>query len=363
MAPCHPEPGAREAGDEGSAFSPAQIRAIVRVSPSPSIRAAILAGALLSANVRLAQTQIRRPSTTPLPPPSLVHGRLVTVDDGPVAGMRALIDWGSVVDTVLFDAIGRFAMLPGSSRGDSLTLIVEAADSGRYHRVRARISAQRISGALDVLLIPRLWRVDGGRFAGAEVPIDVDAVLRRGDDRGSFGRLRGKQLIGWTVGSFPVPVVLRRDSGSRLSEDDSIAFWSTVRTVEQSLGGRYFLPAGDTLLRGTIYPVDIRIDPRLNADAKTWVSWNRDGQIFEGLISFRSSAELRSESVVGHELLHLLGFGHTAAWPSTLSPRITNGTGVTAADVAYAQLLLRAHELERSLEIVGGFTASMLSRP
>ena len=334
----------------------------MRASPRSIIRATLLTGVLLCADVPFASAQIRRPSTTPLPPPSLVRGRLVTVDDGSVAGMRALIDWGSVVDTVLFDAVGRFAMLPETSRGDSLTLIVEAADSGRYHPVRARLAVQRISGSLDVLLIPRLWRVDGGRFAGAEIPIDVEAVLRRGDDRGSFGRVRGKQLIGWTVGSFPVPVVIRRDSGSRFSEDDSIAFWSTVRNVEESLGGRFFLPAGDTLLRGTIYPVDIRIDPRLNADAKTWVSWNRDGQIFEGLISFRSAAELRSESVVGHELLHLLGFGHTAAWPSTLSPRITNGTGVTATDVAYAQLLLRAHELERSLEIAGGFTASTLAR-
>ena len=333
----------------------------MRASPCPIVGAALVAGALLCVDPRIAFAQLRR-ATSPLPPPNLVHGRLVTVDDGPVESVRALIDWGSVVDTVLFDAIGRFAMLPQTGAGDSLTLLVEPGDSGRYHPVRARLSVQRLSGALDVLLIPRIWRVDGGRFSGAEIPIDVDAVLRRGEDRGSFGRVKGKQLIGWTVGSFPVPVVLRHDGGSRFSAEDSIAFWSTVRTVEESLGGRFFLPAGDTLLRGTIYPVDIRIDPRLNADAKTWVSWNRDGQIFEGLISFRTAAELRSEPVVGHELLHLLGFGHTAAWPSTLSPRITNGGGVTATDVAYAQLLLRAHELERSLAIAGGFAASMLSR-
>jgi hypothetical protein len=289
---------------------------------------------------------------------SLVRGQLVTVDDGPVGGMRTLVDWGGTVDTVLLDSLGRFAMLPETLLRDSVTLIVEPTDGGRYHPLRARLPIQRLAGALDILLVPRIWRIDGGRFAGTEIPIDVDAVLRRGEDRGSFGRVKGKQLVGWTAGSFPVPIVLRHEGDRPFSEADSTAFWANVRRVEEALGGSFFLPAGDTLLRGTIYPVDIRIDPRINADAKTWVSWNKEGQIFEGLISFRDYAQLRNESVVAHELLHLLGFGHTAAWPSTLAPRINTDRGVTAMDVAYAQLLMRAHELERRREIAGGFTAS-----
>jgi hypothetical protein len=327
-----------------------------------SVRAAsLLAGLLFGAGTRVADGQLWS-AATPQRALSLVHGRLVAVDDRPVAGMRAWLDWGSSVDTILLDAIGRFATLPQTFVHDSVTLIVQPSDSGRYHPLRARLPMGRLSEALDVLLVPRVWRIDGGRFDGVEIPIDVDAVLRRGSDRGSFGRVKGRQLVGWTVGSFPVPVVLRHDAGLRFSAADSIAFWAIVRTVEESLGGQFFLPAADTLLRGTIYPIDVRIDPRLSADAKTWVSWNREGQIFEGAISFRSHSQLRNESVVAHELLHLLGFGHTAAWPSTLAPRLIAGGGVTASDVAYAQLLLRAHELERRLAIVGGFTASAPSR-
>ncbi len=325
---------------------------------SISLRAASLsltvAGVLggLCAAARPAGAQL---FPVPQPAPTLVHGRLVAVDDGPVAGMRAILDWGGAVDTVLFDAVGRFAMLPPAVVGDSATLIVEQNDGERYYPVRARFALDRVAKALDVLLVPRVWRIDGGRFAGVEVGIDIDAVLRRGADRGSFGRVSAhqpNQLVGWTSASFPVPVVLRRDGTADVTESDSVAFWATVRDVEQSLGGRFFVPAGDTLLRGTIYPVDIRIDPRLNAVAQTWVSWNRDGRIFEGLISFRNGAALRNESVVAHELLHLLGFGHTGAWPSTLAPRLTDDRGVTASDVAYAQLLLRVHELERRTDIV-----------
>jgi hypothetical protein len=330
------------------------------IAASISVRtAALVAATLLGVGGRLAGAQLWSVAT-PHRALTLVHGRLVTVDDGPVAGMRAVLDWGggAAPDTIPFDAIGRFAALPSAFARDSVTLAVEPTDSGRYYPVRARLAVARLDRALDVLLIPRVWRIEGGRFAGAEVSISVDAALRRGSDRGSFGRVVANQLIGWTVGSFPVPIVFRHDGGSVLTDADSVAFWESVRRVEESLGGQFFLPAGDTLLRGTIYPVDIRIDPRLNADAKTWVSWNGDGQIFEGLISFRGRAELRNASVVAHELLHLLGFGHTAAWPSTLAPRIANGHGVTAIDVAYAQLLLRAHELERRLEIVGGFSAS-----
>lgn len=323
--------------------------------------ASLLAAVVLVVGARVVDGQLWS-APTPQRALTLVHGRLVTVDDGPVGGMRAWIDWGRSVDTIVFDSLGRFATLPEPFAADSITLVVQPTDSGRYYPVRARLAVDRIAHTLDVLLVPRVWRIDGGRFAGVEIPIDVDAVLRRGSDRGSFGRVKGKQLVGWTDGSFPVPVVLRHDAGLPISAADSAAFWSAVRAVEQSLGGPFFLPAGDTLLRGTIYPIDVRIDPRIDADAKTWVSWNRDGQIFEGVISFRTHAQLRSEAVVAHELLHVLGFGHTAAWPSTLSPRLISGGGVTATDVAYAQLLLRAQALERRRAMVGGFTASSPSR-
>ncbi len=104
---------------------------------------------------------------------------------------------------------------------------------------------------------------------------------------------------------------------------------------------------------GRVYPVDVGVGP-VTAAAVTYVSWDHDGNIFEGSVTFRSLRELRELSIVEHELMHVLGFGHTTAWPSAVEAQPPPGRTVTAEDAAYAQLLLRAHALEADPLLVAG---------
>lgn len=86
----------------------------------------------------------------------------------------------------------------------------------------------------------------------------------------------------------------------------------------------------------------------------TYVSWDSDGNVFEGSVSFRSAREIRNRSIVEHELMHVLGFGHTTAWPSAVEAAAPPDRTITAEDAAYAQLLLRAHALEADPLVVAG---------
>jgi hypothetical protein len=186
------------------------------------------------------------------------------------------------------------------------------------------------------------------------VAVDPDAALRRAPDFGSFGRVSSTRVVGWMPGGFPIPVVLRHDGGSRISAADSAAFWDAARDVEQSLGGRFFMPWNDTIMRGRIFPVDVRVDRSISGAGMTFITWDSDGNIFEGSVRFHGSPEMQIPGVVEHELMHVLGFGHTTAWPSAMETRAFRVRTVTEEDVAYAQLLMVVHAAQQDPLVVGG---------
>jgi hypothetical protein len=171
---------------------------------------------------------------------------------------------------------------------------------------------------------------------------------------GSFGRVAASRIVGWLPESFPIPIVFERGRGRSVSASDSAAFWRAAHDVEEAIGGKYFVPWNDTTMHDGVYPVDVRIDPRTPGAGLTFVSWDRDGNIFEGSIRFRSAIDMRIAGVVEHELMHVLGFGHTLAWPSAMEARPTTDRGVTVEDVGYAQLLMRVRELEQDRLVIGG---------
>lgn len=257
------------------------------------------------------------------------------------------------VDTLDVDASGRFSGLPRVAVGDSITIDLIPAEGARYFGARVVVTSARIDREIRVLLIPRQWSIQNGRYAGSVVPIDRDAVVRRAPEHPGFGRVRGERVLGWVPGSYPLPVVLRHDDGSRISADDSTAFWSAARGVEEAIGARLFRPVMDTTLANRIYPVDVRVDPRISMAGITFVGWAADGNIFDASVRFHSTVEIRTPGIVEHELMHVLGFGHTAAWPSAMGERAT-GRSITAEDVGYAQLLMRVHDLQEDSLVVGG---------
>lgn len=296
---------------------------------------------------------------------ALLTGRLIALDSQPVRGVQVIVRWNehSVlggVDTLQVDSAGRFGVLPREISSDSVSFVIDPSHSSRYDAARVVVSRERLADEIRILLVPKHWTIRRGRFAGFEVSIDPAAVVRRAPDFGSFGRMNGAHVVGWMRGSAPIPIVLRHEDGSRITAGDSLAFWDAARDVEQAIGDRLFRPWSDTTMRGRIYPVDVRIDRTIPGAGITFITWDRDGNIFEGSVRFRGSLQMHNAGIVQHELMHVLGFGHTAAWPSAMETRTSRAELVTADDVAYAQLLMAVREWQQDPLVVGGLNEARL---
>ena len=291
---------------------------------------------------------------------ALLTGRLVALDCQPVTGVRVIVHWTAtsamldVADTLAVDSTGRFGALVRDVGADSIRLRIDASGESPYYTASFVVPKARATEEIRVLLVPRRWTIRRGRFTGATVSIDPANALRRVPGHGSFGRVAASRIVGWLPGSFPIPIVFQPYRGRSISSSDSIAFWQAARDVEEAIGGRFFVPWNDTTMHDGIFPVDVHIDPRTPGSGLAFVSYDRDGNIFEGSIRFRGSPEMHLPGVVAHELMHILGFGHTLAWPSAMNARATTNYGVTADDVAYAQLLMTVHEMERDGLVIGG---------
>ena len=303
---------------------------------------------------------------------ALLFGRILTADSEPATGLRVAVQWSSgagsfAPDTLDVDRLGRFATLAPQSVGDSVVVSIVAAPDARYYPTRIVVPRSRLADELRVLVLPREWTIRRGRFAGSTVRITPSDALRRTPDLGSFGRITNQHVVGWDASSFPLRVVLRHDFVPNISARDSIAFWEAAHEVEESIGVPLFRPTSDTSGDNRIFPIDVRLDPGISPSGLTFVSWDRTGRLFEGSVRFRTSREIEHPSVVAHELLHALGFGHTTAWPSAMRARGLGLPAITVEDAAFAQLLMRVHELQDDPLLVGGLletagTASLISR-
>ncbi|HTJ21743.1 MAG TPA: hypothetical protein VL383_05080 [Gemmatimonadaceae bacterium] len=291
---------------------------------------------------------------------ALLLGRLLTVDGEPAEGVRVVVQWSrdtaalGATDTLQADAVGRFADLIREAAGDSIRIVVSPSRESNYYAVAVTVARDRLAEEVRLLLVPRRWTIRRGRYGGETVDIDPRAALRRSPDRASFARVRGRRTVGWSADSYPIPIVFRRTRGTNVGAADSIAFWDTARAMDDAIGTPLFRPWSDTSALGRIFPVDVGVNSRIGSAAVTYVSWDSEGNVFEGSVSFRSARELRSRSIVEHELMHLLGFGHTTAWPSSVQPAGPPDRTITAEDAAYAQLLLRAHALEADPLVIAG---------
>ena len=226
-----------------------------------------------------------------------------------------------------------------------------ASTSDRFHEAHLRVTQPRQLQDLRVVLVPTTWRIDAGAHTGRDVAIDAHAALRPVAGRAPFWRLapvsgRGlKRILGWRDDRLPIRIAFARPgSVSPITAEDSLAFWAIARQLERDLGAPLFSPAslaGDA--DAGVVPVEVRAQ---SAEGHTFVSWTQSGDVNDGVLLFRSASTLRDAHVVTHELLHLLGFGHSTAWHTVSEPSAGRERRLTVQDVAYVQLAWRLRRLE-----------------
>lgn len=204
---------------------------------------------------------------------------------------------------------------------------------------------------------PTTWTVDAGTFRGAQVEIRPRIAASTSRSGSHFWRLSNqdggpRRIIGWSSGSYPIPLAFRAGHRGSLSAADSVLFWQIVGRLEDDLGTSLFRPV--TLAPGDD-PTDVVIvslEPQRAAGsvAVTLITWNSFANVYDARIHFRDARAATDPGVVMHELMHVLGFGHTTGWRSMMraseSPDVTT---LTIEDVAYAQVALRARGVQERL--------------
>lgn len=181
------------------------------------------------------------------------------------------------------------------------------------------------------------WTIRGGTYAGDTVSIDSRAADRRSSRFWHHSQFRGqKRLVGWNPSRLPVAVAFRDDLN--VSAGDSAAFWATLRQMEVDMGMRLFEPLALETGADPDDVIVIDLKPMASHDGVTLVTWTSQGSLYDARVFLRSTASLRNERVVTHEMMHALGFGHTTAWRSVMNPSLTFTSRLSREDVAYAQV-------------------------
>ncbi|HZG42035.1 MAG TPA: hypothetical protein VEY93_03655 [Longimicrobium sp.] len=317
---------------------------------------------------------------------TVVRGRVISPDTLPRPEMRAFVRWRAAGDTLprldsaAVDSTGRFAVPIGAAGRDSIDLAVDAADvaARTHHPALVRFRADSARREQVIILVPRRWRIPTGSYAGQEVeisPVRARTAVCRGC--GAFwlhvyGVSGPVWFQSWRSSSFPLRIAFDREySMPRGAAPDSSTFWRITQSVEEVFGQDLFRPAR----YADVQPEDddrdpndvvlVMVDPAVRAAALTTVL-SRGGVVEYGTMRLQRAGPLTNGPgwhLVGHELLHALGAGHTCEWRSVAADAMRcpelRADQPTAHDVAYIQVLYRVGDLQRATGARWGLDAAL----
>lgn len=296
----------------------------------------------------------------------IISGAFVTLDGSPPPPMRAEVLSNAVRES-LSVVDGRFTKRVLLDPEAAVELRAEPAlpaDRSHFSSVDVRVHSQRDIERLRVALVPTSWRIDSGTYTGRIAPIDAERAMQRVGRGAPFWRLvplsgtGPRRLLGWRESDLPLRLAFdRARSREPISVEDSTAFWNTARRMERDLGMRLFVPAeiGAPAIADSRAANLVGIEVgHAGSEGETFVSWGRAGDAGDGVLRFRRSATLRDPAVVTHELVHLIGFGHTSAWKSVAALSGVGEPALTVSDVAYIRLAMRLRRLQRDTGVRPG---------
>lgn len=192
------------------------------------------------------------------------------------------------------------------------------------------------------------YAIEAGTYSGMIVATRQAAATRRGSHFWRLTSSGDRRIVGWNPTRFPVGVAFRPNRG--ISADDSIAFWKILGQMQLDLGVQVFRPTTVTRDDDPDDVIVVDIKAMSNDEGVTYITWSRNGAVYDARVFLRSPSKLHEAGVVTHEMMHALGFGHTSAWSSIMNespitPRLTE------RDVAYAQIALRGRAQSERVDL------------
>jgi hypothetical protein len=307
-------------------------------------------------------------------------GWVLSADDRPPGALRAWVRWGTAgADSVVVDAAGRFRLPLPAEAGDTVEVRVDAADPSarRYHPALAKVVREVPAREAGFVLVPLEWTVEAGDHAGSTVRVSP-ALARAAPCPGcsafwpALEPPNSMRLQLWPALRFPLRVAFDRANASPAgSAVDSVSFWRAVEQMEGAFGQDLFRPApyGATLPRWNRPEPDdvVRVvaDRALRVDGLATLI-GRGGAVDHAVLRLRDARAVqgpRGGELVVHELMHVLGVGHTCAWRSVTADLrrclALRAPLPTAEDVAYTQLLYRVRHLQTTRGARWGLDAAL----
>lgn len=190
--------------------------------------------------------------------------------------------------------------------------------------------------------------IESGSYAGTVVPVEMGAASRKGSRFWRITMRRDGGIVGWNPSRFPIGVALRPDRG--ISADDSVAFWKILEQMQTDLGARVFAPV--TIGKDDDPDDVIIVDTRQMASSEgmTLVTWTSNGLLYDVRVFLRSFEKLRDASVVTHEMMHALGFGHSGDHGSIMNASPSTNR-LSPQDVALVQLALSSRAESENIDL------------
>ena len=297
----------------------------------------------------------------------VISGRLVAAGAvGPMTHVRVTVrtNHNGVGRTFsgVADAGGTFrfnAELP-EGKSDSVDLIVTTDDApSPFAPIYKRIAANDSTAYRRPLLIARSVAINSGTYAGSTVAVSLEdgfapicANATSPSCLAYFGLWTDVPVL-WPEDALPIPMAFfRRPGAPDITASDSAAFWANVASLEAEFGRDLFRPVDVSALgvvttaglpeRGNAVSIDPAATPALAG------AWVRDGRLVLARTRASNVQWLRQRYVMNHELLHVLGFGHTCAWESLMCGVSPGRHSATQGDVAAFMLAYLIDETVRA---------------
>jgi hypothetical protein len=314
--------------------------------------------------------------------PGVLRGRVIAAGEGTAGVLRVFVRGSRGADSAMVDGAGRFSVaLPPLRARDTVEVVVDAADPEvrRFHPARVVLGAAEVGREHELVLVPLVWTVRGGRYAGSRVEVRVSRAFAQPCGRcASFYRWSppypgpGRaEVQGWPRERFPLRVAFNREwSGVEVTARDSGVFWREAAEVEAAFGDGMFRPAryAETLPRDDDEAGDVIVvwfDPELRGSGGFGTAVAIGDDIEFGDLRLRRGVldPGSPPGLVPHELMHTLGYGHTCAFRSVLAdvsrcPELRAAVP-TPEDVAYVQLADQVRALQHAGRERWAFAAAL----
>jgi hypothetical protein len=296
-----------------------------------------------------------------------VRVRLAYVGGRGGAAIRVSARVDTITESATVGASNHVVLRRGLGPNDSVEVRVEETGSSapRFHPAIAMVTGASVRATQTFVLIPRRWTITSGpgtvpcSHSGQTVGIDLELAYSRSvADPSSFYWKTPNGTGGSTYrtatfppAALPVPVAFDRvTAADPITMADSAAFWAAVDDLESAICTDAFRPAPMTAVspsRGVAVTIDRDLDAVARGGPTTGLERGSTALV-GGSVVCRSATCLTSRQVVQHELMHVLGFGHSCAWPSVMRAGCAGDTRASALDVAYLQVYYAARALQLS---------------